>query len=180
MKLSPLLPLCLLVYSTSVAIPTSNLNNLREIRYDFKKIDYSLTKSQEKDYECMKEALWYEARGEGERGLQAVAQVIINRSNSKLYSGDVCKVIHAKKQFSYRNAYKAGKPVKINFKKHEEETYAKVSNIAKQAILGASKSLIKPTTLWYHTKQVRPKWNYSKIEVDTKIGNHVFYSMKGT
>jgi spore germination cell wall hydrolase CwlJ-like protein len=97
-----------------------------------------------------------------------------------LYFGDVCEVVYAKKQFSYRNNYKAGKPLKISFKKHEEETYAKVSTIAKQAILGASKSVVKPSTLWYHTKQVRPKWNYSKIEVDTKIGNHVFYSTKGT
>lgn len=43
---------------------------------------------------CMTEALFYEARGEGEIGQYAVAEVIMNRVHSKSFPNSICSVVH--------------------------------------------------------------------------------------
>ena len=48
---------------------------------------------------CMTVALYHEARGEPLEGQKAVAQVIMNRVNSRAYPGTACGVI-------YQNAHK--------------------------------------------------------------------------
>ena len=51
--------------------------------------------------ECLATAIYHEARGEGERGMVAVAFVINNRVTSQLYPKSYCQVILQKSQFSF-------------------------------------------------------------------------------
>ena len=46
-----------------------------------------------RDLDCLTQAVYYEARGEGQAGMQAVAQVILNRVRSSAFPNTVCGVI---------------------------------------------------------------------------------------
>lgn len=45
------------------------------------------------DLQCLAEAIYFEARGEGSRGWQAVAEVIQNRVESRDYPNTICGVV---------------------------------------------------------------------------------------
>ena len=45
------------------------------------------------EWQCLTEALYFEARGESLQGQIAVAEVILNRVDSPLYPRSVCKVV---------------------------------------------------------------------------------------
>lgn len=51
--------------------------------------------------ECLATAMYHEARGEGERGLKAVAFVIYNRVKSGLFPSSYCQVVLQPSQFSF-------------------------------------------------------------------------------
>jgi len=152
----------------------------KELPKDFVKIRYeteNLSKYQLRQVQCLTEALWYEARGETKEGLKAVASVILNRSNSKQFKGSICDVVHQRKQFSYRNSYAVGKPVKISFKQHQEQTYTYISTLAKNAVIGRFKPILAPSTVLYHAEYVKPKWNFKLLSKEAKIGKHIFYKL---
>lgn len=51
--------------------------------------------------ECLATAMYHEARGEGERGLLAVAFVIYNRVISARFPSNYCTVVRQRSQFSF-------------------------------------------------------------------------------
>jgi hypothetical protein len=53
------------------------------------------------DTECLATAMYHEARGEGERGLIAVAFVIYNRVTSGRFPDNFCGVVRQPSQFSF-------------------------------------------------------------------------------
>src|SRR6185312_2620254 len=46
------------------------------------------------EHRCLSEVLYYEARGEGDQGQKAVAEVIFHRMNSKNYGHSICAVVY--------------------------------------------------------------------------------------
>lgn len=61
----------------------------------------------EKEVKCLTETIYYEARGESNKGKLAVANVVINRMENKSFPDTVCSVVYQKKQFSWtKNKYK--------------------------------------------------------------------------
>lgn len=152
----------------------------KELPENFVKIRYkaeTLSKYQLQQVQCLTEALWYEARGETKEGLKAVTSVILNRSNSKQFKGSICDVVHQRKQFSYRNSYPIGKPVKISFKQHQEQTYTYISTLAKNVVAGRFKPVLEPSTVMYHADYVKPRWNFKLLSKEAKIGKHIFYKL---
>lgn len=122
---------------------------------------------------CLALAVFYESRGEPLRGQQAVAEVIVNRSESNQYPKDVCSVIKQQGQFSWYNS-------NISLSKPPSATYrsAQASASWEQAKSIAHKAVTDPTN---HTKGAL-FFNASRLGVrfrtDTKpcrIGNHIFY-----
>ena len=55
--------------------------------------DYKVRKSS-RELDCLTAALYYEARGEGEDGMEAVAQVIVNRVRHPSFPKSLCGVIY--------------------------------------------------------------------------------------
>lgn len=130
---------------------------------------------QHKELQCIKNALWHEARGEPEEGIRAVMSVIYNRKNHKNYPNTFCKVILQDKQFSAFNqdkslAMKRLKPVKGP----DEEVYTKVAGIAQEAVVGAFKPVLEPSVLHYAHSKVKNKWT-KRMQVVKIAGRHVFY-----
>lgn len=126
-----------------------------------------------KEWSCLSEALYFEARGETVRGIFGVAEVILNRVDDPRYPGTVCGVVNqgTGEKFRCQFTYTCdGRPEVIG----EERSYSLVGKIAKIMLDGAPRTLTSGAT-HYHTKAVRPKW--SKVfRRTTTIGFHHFYS----
>ena len=118
------------------------------------------------DIECLARNVYHEARGEPLKGQIAVAQVTVNRVESGEFQSSVCKAVYASKQFSWTN----DKPKKVKDIKAWEASVAIAT-----AVLTKSIHLPDFKALYFHTKQVKPKWNRDK-RILAVIGNHIFYA----
>ena len=125
-----------------------------------------------KEWSCLVEALYFEARGETVPGMFGVAEVILNRVDDPRYPDSVCGVINQGTGAKFRCQFTYtcdGRP------EHMENDQAKamVGKVAKIMLDGAPRALTSGAT-HYHTKAVRPKW--SKVfPRTTTIGYHHFY-----
>ncbi|WP_228461569.1 cell wall hydrolase [Paracoccus liaowanqingii] len=117
------------------------------------------------DLECMAEALYHEARGEGRQGQAAVAEVILNRVDSGAFPGTVCGVINQPSQFSYTIG--GAKPIR------NKGAYLRARDIAQAALSGAPRALTGGAT-YFHTPAVRPAWSH-RFQRTVQIGRHIFY-----
>src|SRR6056300_127404 len=125
-----------------------------------------------KQWKCLSEALYFEARGETIKGQMAVAEVIMNRVDSASYPDSVCGVIHqgTGRKFACQFTYTCdGRAEVIN----EADAYEQVGKIARLLLDGVPRKLTKGAT-HYHTTSVSPSWA-RKFPKTAKIGSHVFY-----
>lgn len=118
------------------------------------------------DLECLAEALYFEARGEGTQGQRAVAEVILNRVDHPRFPKTVCGVVNQRGQFSYKG--------RVSPRIHETGAYARVKNVAIAALAGAAPRTLTNGATYFHTGGVRPSWS-RRFERTTRIGAHIFY-----
>ncbi len=123
----------------------------------------------QREFQCLSEALYFEARGEGRKGQAAVAEVILNRVDSGKFPDSVCGVVNQRGQFSYKGA-----GVK---KIHEKGAYQRSQSVARAALEGAPRTLTDGAT-YFHTPAVRPSWARRFVRT-VKIGSHIFYRPGG-
>ena len=128
-----------------------------------------------KEFRCLVNTLYAEARSEPEEGIRAVMSVIYNRKKAKGYPNTFCGVILQHKQFSAFNSDKslATKPLKP-IKELDKEAYRKVASIAQEAVQGAFKPVLDEEVLWYAHTKVKNKWT-RRFERVIVLGNHSFY-----
>jgi spore germination cell wall hydrolase CwlJ-like protein len=138
---------------------------------------------QQQEYEkqqknCLKNALYYEARSEGKLGILAVASVIENRKNSKGYPSEYCSVIQQRKQFSYTLE---GRPdveaIEGRLRAADKAAYMQVSEVADSMIEGRFEPVLPSNVLHYATTKITNAWTRTK-KVYATIGNHRFYKEK--
>lgn len=124
------------------------------------------------EWECLSEALYFEARGESLAGVVAVAEVILNRVDSGDYPNSVCGVVQQggtglyNCQFTYRCD---GRPDTIS----ERGAWRAVGQVASYMLNGAPRDLTDGAT-HYHTLAVNPSWA-SRFPRTATIGYHHFY-----
>ena len=127
----------------------------------------------ESDVYCLALNIYFEARGEPEKGQHAVGYVVMNRVAHSRYPNTVCDVVHQggeqrlyRCQFSWWCDGLSDKPV-------DKIAWEQSLRLARKIYLGA----VKDTTdgaLWYHATHVTPYW--SKVFLQgPKIGQHIFY-----
>lgn len=158
------------------------LQELREVRKDILLQEERYKEKQRTDKQqqknCLKNALYYEARSEGKLGILAVASVIENRKNSTRYPNDYCSVINQNKQFSYTLE---GKPdveaVKTRLRAADKEAYIEVSKVAQKMTENKFEPVLHHSVMWYAKSSVRNYWTKTK-KVVARIGDHVFYKEK--
>lgn len=129
------------------------------------------------EWQCLAEALYFEARGESLKGQFAVAEVILNRVAANGYPNSVCGVIrqgaNGKRgcQFSY---VCDGKPETIS----EPAAWDRAGKVARLMLDGKTPERLTAGATHFHTHQVRPGW--SQVFPQTaRIGAHVFYRQPG-
>jgi spore germination cell wall hydrolase CwlJ-like protein len=123
-------------------------------------------------WRCLAEALYFEARGEGVKGIFAVAEVILNRVDSPSYPDTVCDVVYqgTGRLFECQFTYSCDGLKEII---EERDAYEAVGKIARLMLDGAPRDLTEGAT-HYHTKSVDPSWA-SVYPRTTTIGSHHFY-----
>ncbi|MFW2587629.1 cell wall hydrolase [Sagittula sp. SSi028] len=124
------------------------------------------------EWECLSEALYFEARGETVKGLFAVAEVIMNRVASSRFPNSVCGVVNqgTGRKFACQFTYTCdGQPENI----HEPRSWTRVGKVARLMLDGAPRPLTQGAT-FYHTTAVRPNWS-SAFTRTASIGDHLFY-----
>ena len=129
-----------------------------------------------RSWECLSQAIYFEARGESTRGRQAVAEVIMNRVRSADYPNSVCAVVEQgsderfRCQFTY---YCDGLPERIT----EPDVYRDIKAIA-LTMLTTRQTPLTDGALHFHTVDVRPNWSKRLVQTVT-IGQHKFYRLPG-
>jgi spore germination cell wall hydrolase CwlJ-like protein len=146
-----------------------------------RRVERQLIQQKEKEKQCLTTALYHEARGEGEFGMKAVANVIHNRYLHPDYPDTYCGVINQRKQFSYTLE---GKPQGEHLKAHiaykpeqARVAYQTAEKIADDVVEGRFQKFLPSNVLWYTTMKVKNYWTKTK-KVVAQIGNHKFYSDK--
>lgn len=129
---------------------------------------------------CLVTALYHEARGEGTKGLQAVASVIYNRKNHPYYPSSYCGIVNQYKQFSYTLLNKPfGEALEASVPAYEGKVYAEILALSDLMVNNRFKPTLKPNVLWYAERKVVNRWTKKK-QLVAEIGKHKFYAdMKG-
>lgn len=131
---------------------------------------------QSRDLECLTQAVYYEARGEGRAGMQAVAQVVLNRARHPAFPKTVCGVVYQGSnrstgcQFSFtcNGAMRAG----VN-----RSAWARARDVASKALSGQVYAPVGSAT-HFHTTGVAPAWRSALVRV-AHVGDHYFYRFGG-
>ena len=126
--------------------------------------------------ELLARAIYGEASNQGEEGMQAVGNVIMNRVKGKEWYGNtLTDVILKDKQFSVFND-----PESVNYKRmmgatEDDEVYQQALEIAESLILGNIDDNTEGATHYYNPDIVNPDWADSPLMTKLKkIGDHTF------
>jgi spore germination cell wall hydrolase CwlJ-like protein len=127
-------------------------------------------------FECLTQAIYYEAASETTQGQRAVAQVILNRVRSALYPHSVCATVYQGSNLPTGCQFTFTCDGSL-LRKPSRNGWERAQAVARAALNG----LVEPsvgTATHYHTVYVIPYWA-SSLQKIALIGNHVFYRMPG-
>ena len=127
--------------------------------------------------QCLAEAMYYEARGEGVDGQKAVAEVVLQRTRNRHYGNTVCSVV-------YEGIEPGRLDCQFSFACDGSRERAKEEPIWQETKLMAEKIMTGQTKLGgltgqavaYHNVDVTPFWSANMYRT-AQIGNHVFYRL---
>jgi hypothetical protein len=125
--------------------------------------------------QCLAEAMYFEARGEGADGQEAVAEVVLQRTRNRNYGSTVCAVV-------YEGIEPGRRDCQFSFacdgslKRPKEPAIWQETRLLAEKIMSGQVKLSNRTqqAIAYHNVDVTPFWSASMLRT-TKIGNHVFY-----
>lgn len=129
-----------------------------------------------RDLHCMATAIYFEARGESERGQRAVAQVIVNRVRDDRYPDSVCDVIYQNRQWRNRCQFSFacdGKPERIR----DQRSWALAMTVAEDALVNEHYLDEIGGSTHYHATYVNPRWSRALRRIE-RIGTHIFYKLR--
>lgn len=129
----------------------------------------------DEQWQCLTQALYFEARGESLKGQFAVAEVILNRVDSPAYPRTVCGVVGQRGGGSCQFSYVCDG---ASDKMRERDALERAKRIARVMLDGAPRQLTDGAT-HFHTTGVRPRWA-RRYPQTAAIGAHLFYRKPGT
>ena len=122
-----------------------------------------------KQIECLVLNAYFESRGQGVKGMQAVTWVVLNRTKHPSYPSTPCAVIYAPFQFSWT---KSGAKVQVK----EKDAYTQAERVVEGVLSGKLKDNTNAST-HFHSTLIKPIWA-SRLSYTTTIGSHCFYKLK--
>ena len=151
----------------------ANLNTLADAARPFR-LSNALDAS--RDLECLTQAAYYEARGEGTDGMRAVVQVVLNRARHSAFPNSVCGVVFqgSNRRVGCQFSFTCDGSMRGNVNR---AAWNRARDIASAALSGAVYAGVGNAT-HFHTTNVAPGWRNSLIRVN-QVGNHIFYRFGG-
>ena len=125
-----------------------------------------------KQWACLAEAIYFEARGEPVEGQFAVAEVILNRVESPKFPNSICKVVRQGTERKHACQFSYNCDGKLEYIA-SGAAYDQVKRVARVSMDRKTRPLTKGAT-YYHAAFVAPSWAGSFQHVTT-IGVHKFY-----
>lgn len=125
--------------------------------------------------------IWGEARGEGIRGMEAVACVVLNRvrvaekHKGYWWGGDVFAVCQKPYQFSCWNRDDPNRARLLKVTK-DNAFFREALDIARRAVGGVLNDVTNGAT-HYHTRAIKPHWAVGQKPC-ALIGSHIFYRLE--
>lgn len=123
--------------------------------------------SNNNDCTVLREASYYEARGENDMGVVSVMNTILNRVEHKSWPNSVRGVVHKYRHFSYLWDGSVDQGMR------DDKQVERLSVLAFDVLHGEIESPVGGAT-HYHTVKVNPYWVHD-VEYVAHVGNHVFY-----
>jgi len=125
------------------------------------------------EHKCLTEVLYYEARGEGQAGQKAIAEVVFHRMNTGNYGHSICAVVHEGAghpgcQFSFTCNGDMNREKDVEAWKESEALAARILT-GEERLANATGGATN-----FHAISVMPDWA-DTLERTTQIGNHIFY-----
>jgi spore germination cell wall hydrolase CwlJ-like protein len=124
---------------------------------------------------CLSRTIYWEARGEGAAGMEAVANVVMNRLGHEGFPNTICEVVRQGSeqgacQFSWWCDGRSDDA-------EEDKSYAIAKEIARKAL---NRQLTDRTggALYFHQREATPSWSAEYIKT-VEVGEHVFYKPHG-
>ena len=139
---------------------------------------YAAPQNPNQDLHCLALNIYHEARSESLAGQYAVADVVLNRVESRDYPNTICGVVYQAKmweghpvrdkcQFSWYCDGKSDTP-------QETDAWYRSLMIAVNIVHQNKFRGLTEGATHYHTNYVNPKWNKS-MDFIGRIGDHLFY-----
>lgn len=125
------------------------------------------------DWQCLTEAVYFEARGESLDGQIAVAEVILNRVDSPLYPRSVCGVVKQRGGGGCQFSYVCNGKTRMR-----EKDAADLAGRIARAMLDDAPRVLTDGATHFHTRAVRPGWS-KRFPRTATIGAHAFYRHPG-
>lgn len=129
-----------------------------------------------RDLDCLTQAVYYEARGEGRDGMRAVAQVVLNRSRHSAFPNTVCGVVFqgAGRRTGCQFSFTCDGSMRGRV---DRAAWNRARSVATEALSGRVYAPV-GTATHFHTTAVAPSWRGSLVRVG-QVGDHVFYRFGG-
>lgn len=118
-----------------------------------------------KEIDCIAKNIYFESRGEGIKGMTAIAHVTKNRVNSGKFPDSYCKVVYQPFQYSWTS-----KNIKVDKSSMAWQTAKEIAAIVYYL------DVPDPShgALYFHSGKDKPYWT-KKFKKTTKIQGHTFY-----
>jgi spore germination cell wall hydrolase CwlJ-like protein len=129
--------------------------------------------SRVKHERCLTNAIYFEARGESERGQMAVAQVVLNRAVSGYYPNNVCGVVYqnAHRHLACQFTFACDN---VRDVVTEPDAWEVAKRISRDTLDGKIWLPEIGKSTHYHAYWVRPSWVNEMKKFD-RLGVHTFY-----
>lgn len=115
---------------------------------------------------CLAEAMYYEARGEGRKGQEAVALVTLNRVKHKRYPNTICSVVYQRGQYGWTR------------RKHavtDKGSFARIKALAASFYVNYQAGKIPENLVGIKNAIYFTNGNFKKLRNIGRIGRHNFF-----
>lgn len=133
-----------------------------------------LTLASASEQECLAEAMYYEARGEGLLGEEAIAEVVFHRMQSGKYPHTICGVVYQGASFRHGCQFSftcSGELLRPRI----ASAWNRANTLAVKILTGLVQlGDLTGNAISFHAADVQPGWGDHLVRT-IRIGRHVFY-----
>lgn len=144
------------------------------------KVSKDAHSSHKASVECLADALFYESRGEPDRGAKLVAQVTINRAKSPYFPNTVCKVLKQRTKGRYQYSYHLNTDKTLHLKRKHKASYRKMYIIADKVLTDNFEGRKILTKAQYYKRCDVDSEFFDKLKYLGREGSHCFFTVGKT